>query len=168
MTFPKDFDSLPAGAKKITLPFHIASGRTLGGGGTQFFMAQLEGASHLIGRLWVSKEGHGPPGFVHGGASAFFLDEAMGAAAWWRKLPVLAARLEFEYQSLTPVETLLEVRAEVLRVEDTRVYTRGEILNEGKLCVSALGEFARMRRSQVEALGTQEEVDWNSYHWRTE
>ena len=67
------------------LPFQIGSGRSFlpdkkGQANLRmaFFRRKEDGA--LVGRVWFGLAVEGPPGFVHGGVSAYVLDEAMGSA----------------------------------------------------------------------------------------
>lgn len=84
----------------------------------------------------------GPPGHVHGGASAAVLDEAMGAAVWRAGLQVVAARLEIDYKRPLPLGQKVSIRARIEQQEGKKVFALGEIvLADGTLAVSGRGIF---------------------------
>jgi uncharacterized protein (TIGR00369 family) len=70
----------------------------------------------------------GPPGYVHGGASAALLDEAMGAAVWHAGYQVVAVNLEVEYRRPLPLGEELRIWSEVVENNGRTVRARGEIL----------------------------------------
>lgn len=85
----------------------------------------------------------GPPGLVHGGASAALLDEAMGAAVWLAGHRVASVNLNVTYHEPVPLGQMLTVTARVLNVNGKKVTAAGEIrLADGNVAVSGEGIFA--------------------------
>jgi len=85
----------------------------------------------------------GPPGFVHGGASAAVMDEAMGAAVWQAGFRAATVHLELDYRKPIPIGE--EIRIEGwLSVEGIdSVTARGIIyLSDGAMAVEAHAKYA--------------------------
>jgi acyl-coenzyme A thioesterase PaaI-like protein len=87
----------------------------------------------------VSKEG--PPGYAHGGAVATVLDEAMGAAAFEADRPGFTATMTINYRQSAPLNTDLEVRARVEKIEGNKTFVQGELLLDGKIAAESQGLF---------------------------
>lgn len=79
----------------------------------------------------LSRDYQGPPGHVHGGASAAVLDEGMGKAVWRAGHQVLAANLNVDYRKPLPLGAPLRCEAWVERVEGRKVYARSVITLPG-------------------------------------
>jgi uncharacterized protein (TIGR00369 family) len=96
----------------------------------------------IYGEIILSAKQQGPPGHVHGGASAALLDEAMGAAVWQAGYMVLAVNLNVNYRRPLPLGVPAQITAAVERNEGRKVYTRGEIrLLDGQVVVEGTGIF---------------------------
>jgi acyl-coenzyme A thioesterase PaaI-like protein len=147
-----------SGWQEIALPYHIGSGRTMfTAEGLRLKVFFRPADQHLIGRVWFGEVSHGPPGHAHGGAIAYVLDEAMGSVAWMNAYPVVAARLEFEYFHMTPLQEDLEVEAWIAKVTGRRLDVEAtiKVIDDG-VTVTARGQFARLSRARVAALGSKE------------
>ncbi len=84
----------------------------------------------------------GPPGHVHGGASAAVLDEAMGAAVWRAGHSVAAANLEINYKKPLPLGQRITILARVSEVHPRKIYTTGEmLLPDGSVAVTGRGVY---------------------------
>ncbi len=84
----------------------------------------------------------GPPGHLHGGASAAVLDEAMGAAVWSAGLRVVAVNLEINYKQPVPLGQKVTIRARVKEKQARKVLTTGEILlPDGSAAVTGRGIY---------------------------
>jgi uncharacterized protein (TIGR00369 family) len=84
----------------------------------------------------------GPPGYVHGGASAALLDEVMGAAVWRAGYQVVAVNLELEYRKPLPLGSELRVWGEVVEKTGRAVRARSEIvLPDGNTAVIGRGIY---------------------------
>lgn len=84
----------------------------------------------------------GPPGHLHGGASAAVLDEAMGAAVWTAGLRVVAVNLEINYKQPVPLGQKVRIRARVQERHERKVLTTSEILlPDGSVAVTGRGIY---------------------------
>ena len=86
-------------------------------------------AGRLYARAWFGRETQGPPGYVHGGAMAAVLDEAMGGAAWMNGHPSVAAKISVSFIEMLKLETETTVEAWVERTEGRKIYLRAKLLN---------------------------------------
>jgi len=84
----------------------------------------------------------GPPAYVHGGASAAVLDEAMGAAVWRAGYSVVAANLEINYQQPVPLGEKIIIEAFIAEVHPRKILTLSEMrLPDGSLAVNGRGIY---------------------------
>ena len=96
----------------------------------------------IYGKVILSAKQQGPPGHVHGGASAALLDEAMGAAVWQAGYMVLAANINVNYRRPLPLGVAVQITAAVDRNEGRKVHARSEIrLPDGRIAAEATGIF---------------------------
>ncbi len=96
----------------------------------------------------------GPPGFVHGGMSALFMDQLLGSAAAAAGLWGMTAHLELDYRGPLPLETPLAMRAHVAESAGRKSVITGTIaLAEApdRVLVEARGVFVLPRPEKVEA-----------------
>jgi acyl-coenzyme A thioesterase PaaI-like protein len=70
----------------------------------------------------------GPPGFVHGGASAAVLDEAMGLAIWQAGYRAVTVNLMIDYRKPVPLGEPILIRGAMSGKDKRRIETSGEIL----------------------------------------
>lgn len=146
---------VPADWQEMVLPFNIGSGRTLYSGlesgariRMRVFKRQSDGS--LVGRVWFGEGADGPPLHAHGGAIAYVLDEAMGAVGWMNDYPVVAAKLEFQYCRMTPLEVDLQLEAKILSATGKRLEVEARVkLPSGETCVESRGSFAILVRSKM-------------------
>ncbi len=139
------------------LPFGIGSGRLLKladeSNPWRLNFKREENAS-LSGDIWFGPVLEGPPGHVHGGISAFILDEAMGSAGWLKGYPCVAAKIEVEFLSMTPVNRQLKIKAWVDKVEENKLSIQATIYDDKAYSRSA-GIFSRLSRGFVENFAKQ-------------
>jgi len=83
----------------------------------------------LVGKVWFGPWAEGPPGYVHGGAIAAVLDEAMGAAAWMHGHTAVAVQLTTEFRAFTSIESIAYIEASIAEVEARKVRTRAALLD---------------------------------------
>jgi acyl-coenzyme A thioesterase PaaI-like protein len=148
---------------KFKLPLKIGSGRnfTPGESGIRMAFYQDSQDKHVAGRVWFGEGIEGPPHHVHGGVSAYVLDEAMGSACWLSGYAVVAATLEFNYLNMTPIGVDLLVEARVMRVEGREVFVDSRILDDsGKVYTEARGRFFRLQKPRLVKLLAQENIDY--------
>ncbi len=178
---PPQEPQLPAHFRKLELPFAIGSGRTLFSGlEPERLWLRLysdEKKKEIAGRVWFGKSVDGPPGYAHGGALAYVLDETMGSACWAQFYPVVARKLEFEYLEKTPLYLEHHLQAEIQEVRGRNVVVEGRVLNQqGRTTVIARGEFTRLRKAQIEeilgadakAIAERLQINPDQFHWATE
>jgi uncharacterized protein (TIGR00369 family) len=85
----------------------------------------------------------GPPGYVHGGASAAVLDEAMGLAIWQAGYRAVTVKLMIDYRQPVPLGELIRIRGAMRGKTERRIETSGEILlPDGSVAVFAKGIYA--------------------------
>ncbi len=110
---------------------------------------------HSIGlSWWVDEKGiltsefslneaqQGPPGIVHGGASAAILDEAMGLVVWAAGMRVAAVNIEINYHHPLPLDRPLRLESRITEKDERKVFSSGEIrLEDGSLAVSGRGIY---------------------------
>lgn len=85
----------------------------------------------------------GPPGCLHGGASAAVMDEVMGLTLWYSGLRVVTANLSVDYIKPVPLNQLVHIRANLTGKTEKRVLAEGRILlPDGSVAVAARGSFA--------------------------
>lgn len=83
----------------------------------------------------------GPPGLLHGGYSALFLDHLLGHANDWVDRTGMTAKLEINYRRPTPLFEPLRFRAWVDSHEGRKTFSKAEITHEGEACVEVTGLF---------------------------
>lgn len=76
------------------------------------------------GEFVVTEHHQGAPGLAHGGVISTALDEILGSLNWLLAEPAVTARLEVDFTRPVPVDSLIEVEAEVLAVSGRKVYAR--------------------------------------------
>ena len=111
--------------------------------------------SHSMGLTWYIKEDRsihadmvftlahqGPPGHVHGGASAAALDEAMGAVVWIAGYSVAAVNLEINYHKPVPLGENIIIEGEISEVLPRKILTTCKmILPDGSIAVTGRGIY---------------------------
>jgi len=84
----------------------------------------------------------GPPGFVHGGATAAVLDEAMGLAIWQAGYRAVTVNLMIDYRKPVPLGEPILIRAAMSGKAKRRIETSGEIfLPDKSVAVFAKGIY---------------------------
>lgn len=144
------------------LPFGIGSGRllTLSNENNPWRLTfHREPDDSLGGEVWFGPELEGPPGHVHGGISAFILDEAMGSAGWLKGFPCVAAKIEVEFLEMTPVGQNLKVKAWVEKVEDNKLIIHAAIYGT-KAYSRSVGTFSRLKKEFVEKFAKESAPDF--------
>lgn len=86
---------------------------------------------------------------AHGGAVALLFDEVLGIlASASAKAITRTAYLHTDFRALTPVDVDLQVSAWIDRVEDRKIFLRGEIRHGDVVCAESDGLFLRLRPEQ--------------------
>jgi len=104
---------------------------------------QLEPGNQISALFRFSESQQGPPGFVHGGASAAVLDEAMGLALFQAGYRAVTASLMVEYRKPVPLGEQVKIQAGLSGKMERRMVAMAEILlPDGSVAVSAKGAYA--------------------------
>lgn len=82
----------------------------------------------------------GPPGLVHGGASALILDHVLGEAVHATGRWGMTGTLTLRYRRPTPLGRL-HTEACIDRIDGRKVLVKGHIADEGGITVEAAGTF---------------------------
>jgi uncharacterized protein (TIGR00369 family) len=84
----------------------------------------------------------GPPGFMHGGASAALMDEALGLSIWYAGFQVVTVNLNITYLKPVPLGKQVHIRGAMSGRENRRIYADGKIvLPDGQVAVTAKGIY---------------------------
>lgn len=142
--------------EEFELPFSIGSGRSFfpTDEGTALRMAFFRSRKDdsLVGKVWFGEGIEGPPGHVHGGVSAYVLDEAMGSACWLSQYPCVASKIEFELQRMTPIGQDLDISASITKVEGRIVHVTSKIFDQDGIYTKGTGQFFIIDRKTLEDL----------------
>ena len=77
---------------------------------------------------------------MHGGQVTLLFDDLLGGVAG-AVATSRTAYLNVDYRSLTPMGVALRVEGWVERVEDRKIYVRGQLLDGARVCAEAEGLF---------------------------
>jgi uncharacterized protein (TIGR00369 family) len=107
---------------------------------------QLLAGNHILASFEFSDSQQGPPGYVHGGASAAVMDEAMGLAVFYSGYRAVTANMSVDYRKPIPLGQRVTIQAEMSGKTERRILARGEILlPDGSVAVSATGMYAEAK-----------------------
>ena len=115
-------------------------------------MRQENGGVSAEATLGLAYEG--PPSYLHGGMSALFMDQVLGAAAIAAGLWGMTVHLELDYRRPVPLRTPLAFRGRVLEDAGRRAVVGGTIAlaaEPDQPLVEARGVFVAPRPDQQEA-----------------
>lgn len=136
--------------KPIRLPFNIGSVRAFPKDAIEMDFFKSEKDASVYGSVKFGKPMEGPPGHVHGGISAYVLDEAMGIAAWIKGYPSVAIEINVKLFEMTPQGKDLQIEAKVTKVEDRNVVVQAKLFDKSKTYSESMGTFHRVQRNQLE------------------
>jgi len=96
----------------------------------------------IYAELTMTLAQQGPPGYVHGGASAAVLDEAMGAAVWQAGFTAVAVNINVDYRRPVPLNQPVTVTAQITDCPGRTIRARSELLlADGSVAVVARGIY---------------------------
>jgi uncharacterized protein (TIGR00369 family) len=102
----------------------------------------VDGEGTLTSEFTLNEAQQGPPGHVHGGASAAILDEAMGLVVWAAGHKVAAVNLEINYHKPLPLHQLMTLEARITQIDERKILSTGEIkLTDLSVAVSGRGIY---------------------------
>ncbi|MDH4064504.1 MAG: PaaI family thioesterase [Acidobacteriota bacterium] len=130
----------------------FVSGRAAALERTRVVYYRRASSDHLYACVWFGPAAEGPPEAVHGGATAAVLDEAMGAACWMNRHPVVAARITINYRHMMPLGFSGRAEAWIDRVERRKVFLTSRLTDEaGKVYAEGEGLFITLTPEQMRA-----------------
>ncbi len=83
----------------------------------------------VVFKTKLAKQFEGAPNYAHGGVLASILDEAQGVLCFHIGHFVMTDSLHIYYKKAVPLETEIEVRAQMSSVRNRRLYTKAIISN---------------------------------------
>jgi acyl-coenzyme A thioesterase PaaI-like protein len=108
-----------------------------------------EGSGEVRGRVTFGRYFLGVGGAVHGGVLPLLFDEVLGrAAASHGRERIRTAFLNVAFKALTPLDTELVVAGWIDRVEDRKLFVRGELRHGEIVCAEAEGLFVALKPGQ--------------------
>ena len=108
-------------------------------------------AGEVVAEVTLGLAYEGPPSYVHGGMSALFMDQLLGAAAIADGLWGMTAHLELDYRRPVPLQTPLVLRARVAENVGRRCVVTGTIATASApdtVLVEARGVFVTPRAGE--------------------
>jgi acyl-coenzyme A thioesterase PaaI-like protein len=93
----------------------------------------------------------GPPGHVHGGASAGLLDEVMGVLVWHHEYRSVTQSIQVHYRKAIPLTMKAMIVSRIIAVHEKTIEVHSTLYDEGKSAyVTSQGIFHRLRAEQLE------------------
>lgn len=86
----------------------------------------------------------GPPDSVHGGISAHLMDSILGGLVQATGALAVTGTLDLRYLNRTPLDTTLDIFAEITGRSGRKIHARSWIEHQGTRCVEATGLFIRI------------------------
>jgi uncharacterized protein (TIGR00369 family) len=138
-------DVLGKTGKEIPLP-HGAQNRCFGCGVANKTGLRLkfftDETGRVLSRVKVPKRFEGPPGYMHGGAIATLMDEAMSKANRARGVTAMTRQMEVEYLRPVPLGVPLLLEGRLTSVDGRKHFCEAEVTNaEGRVLAKAKGLF---------------------------
>ncbi len=101
--------------------------------------------TELLSVVKFKSAAEGPPGHVHGGASAGLIDEVMGILAWNQNIPVVTQKLEVHYLRPLPLTSEAYLCTRIEKQEEKSVILKTTLFCKQKTpCIEATGVFYRI------------------------
>lgn len=96
----------------------------------------------VLSKIKVPKRFEGPPGYMHGGAIATLMDEAMSKANRARGVTAMTRQMEVEYLRPVPLGVPLLLEGRLTSVDGRKHFCEAEVTNaEGRVLAKAKGLF---------------------------
>jgi len=107
----------------------------------------------VLTRVKFLEKALGPPGNVHGGATAGLLDELMGVAVWHQGEPCVTQKLEVHYGILLPLDEEAMIYTEIVSQATKTLEVHSTIYGtNGQPYVTSQGIFHRLSAEQLAKL----------------
>lgn len=108
------------------------------------------GHAELITHVQFKPKAEGPPGHIHGGASAGLIDEVMGVLVWNQNYPCVTQTLNLKYLKPVPMSLDSYLITTIERITEKSVEVRCTICDQQKTpYVRAEGVFHRLTAEQL-------------------
>ena len=105
----------------------------------------------LISKVTFKDAAEGPPGHVHGGASAALIDEVMGILVWNQNMPCVTKELKVKFLKPLPMHAEVFLITKITGTEKKTVEVHTIIYTHEKTpCVEGNGVFHRMSKELFE------------------
>jgi acyl-coenzyme A thioesterase PaaI-like protein len=93
----------------------------------------------------------GPPGHVHGGATAGILDEVMGILVWHLGYPSLTQSIQVHYRKAIPLHLNCTILTRIEAIREKTIEAHSTLYDEAQVAyVTAQGLFHRLNEDQLE------------------
>jgi acyl-coenzyme A thioesterase PaaI-like protein len=109
----------------------------------------------LVTQIQFKNKAEGPPGHVHGGASAGIIDELMGILVWHNQFLCVTQTLQLQYLKALPLLETAYGYSEIKAVREKNIDVQCVILSKEKTpYVLAQGVFHRLTKEQLQKFRT--------------
>lgn len=99
----------------------------------------------IRGEVTLGRRAEGAPGFVHGGALATVLDDAIGSLLIILRKPAVTAKLEVNYRRPAFIDRTYEVETWVDRIDGRKLHLAGEMREGGETVAEASALFLTVK-----------------------
>jgi acyl-coenzyme A thioesterase PaaI-like protein len=107
--------------------------------------------TELITHVKFKSSAEGPPGHIHGGASAGLIDEVMGILVWNQHYPCVTQSLSLKYLKPIPINVDAYLVTVISGVSDKTIEVKSTIFNDEKYTyVQGTGIFHRLTAEQLQ------------------
>ena len=105
----------------------------------------------IVSRIKVPRRFEGPPGYMHGGAIATLMDEAMSKANRARGITAMTRQMEVEYLRPVPLGVPLWLEGRLVSIEGRKHRCEAELkTQDGTLLAKAGGVFVAVHLNTKE------------------
>ena len=113
----------------------------------------------LLSQVRFKPASEGPPGHVHGGASAALIDESMGIVVWHNQAASLTQSLQLSYFKPLPLNEVAYVISSIPLLGEKTIEVTSIITDQEKTpYVSAQGVFHRLTVEQLQKFISQKNI----------
>jgi len=104
----------------------------------------------LVTRTAFKEKAEGPPGHVHGGATAGLIDELMGVLVWHENHACVTQNLSIHYWKPLPLHSLVLAVTQIKAIKDKTIEVSCTLFNEQKSpFISSQGLFHKLTEQQL-------------------
>jgi acyl-coenzyme A thioesterase PaaI-like protein len=105
----------------------------------------------LITRSQFLAQSEGPPGHVHGGATAGLLDEVMGVLVWHHQYKSLTQSIQIHYRKAIPMNTDATILTKMISIHERTIEVHSTIFDRERTpYVTGQGIFHRLTADQLD------------------